>query len=267
MLPGCCKGPCNHEIVLVRHGESEWNQQNLFCGWVDVGLSDKGKEEAEQAANAIKKAGYRFHVAFTSVLSRAQATLDTILKTIEQPNIEVVRSWQLNERHYGALTGLNKTETANQYGEEQVQLWRRSYDVPPPPMEEDHPYYKQIIEDRRYAEGPPRNKFPRFESLKMTMERVLPFWEEKIGPEIKIGRRVLIVAHGNSLRSLVKHLEQVSDADIVNLDLPTGIPFAYTLDGQLKVFPGQHMQFLGDPETVKKAMEAVHNQGKANVDH
>ncbi|VEN44139.1 unnamed protein product [Callosobruchus maculatus] len=250
-----------YKIVMVRHGESEWNEKNLFCGWFDANLSEKGKQEAVNAGKALKDAGYKFDVAFTSVLTRAQNTLQSILKEIGQENIPIVKTWRLNERHYGGLTGLNKAETAAKYGDEQVAIWRRSYDVPPPPMEPDHPYYDKIVKDPRYAEGPAQNEFPMFESLKLTIERTLPFWNDKIVPEIKAGKSILIAAHGNSLRGIVKHLDQMSEDDIMKLNLPTGIPFVYTLDESLK--PIKSLEFLGDPETVKKAMEAVAAQGKA----
>ncbi|CAH1965953.1 unnamed protein product [Acanthoscelides obtectus] len=214
-----------YKIVMVRHGESEWNEKNLFCGWYDANLSEKGKQEALNAGKALKDAGYKFDLTFTSVLTRAQNTLQAILKEIGQENIPVVKTWRLNERHYGGLTGLNKAETAAKYGDEQVAIWRRSYDVPPPPMEPDHPYYETIVKDPRYANGPAPNEFPMFESLKLTIERTLPFWNEKIVPDIKAGKSILIAAHGNSLRGIVKHLDQMSEDAIMQLNLHTGIPF------------------------------------------
>lgn len=264
MPSGCCSRDCKHKIVMVRHGESEWNAQNLFCGWVDVGLSAKGEQEAINAGQAIKNAGYKFDIAYTSLLSRAHQTLNTILKEIDQMGVRIVQTWRLNERHYGGLTGLNKAETADKYGEEQVKLWRRSYDVPPPPMEEDHPYYKQIIEDLRYANGPTAEEFPKFESLELTINRTLPFWNETIVPKINACKRILIVAHGNSLRGIVKHLDKINIEDIINLNLPTGIPFVYTLDKNMNPVPDGSMRFLGHPETVKEAMESVADQGKAS---
>ncbi|XP_063909776.1 phosphoglycerate mutase 2-like [Zophobas morio] len=252
-----------YKVVMVRHGESEWNQKNLFCGWVDAHLSDKGKEEAAKAGQALKDSNHKFDIAFTSLLSRAHETLSIILKILGQETIPVEQTWRLNERHYGALTGLNKTETATKYGEEQVQIWRRSYDVPPPAMDDKHPYYQEIIDDPRYTNGPPRDQFPMFESLKLTIERTLPFWNEKIAPRIKEGKEVIIVAHGNSLRGIVKHLDRMDEERIMGLNLPTGIPFVYILDERLRPCRDGSLKFLGDPETVKKAMEEVAKQGKA----
>lgn len=251
-----------YDVVMVRHGESEWNQKNLFCGWYDADLSDKGRQEAATSGRALKDACFKFDIAYTSVLTRAQKTLEIILQELEQ-NIPIEKSWRLNERHYGGLTGLNKTETANKYGEEKVAIWRRSYDVPPPAMEPDHPYYEKIVNDPRYKDGPSKEEFPKFESLKLTIARTLPYWNDVIVPEIKKGKSVLVVAHGNSLRGIVKHLDNISDKDIMGLNLPTGIPFIYSLDDNLKPIPNGSLQFLGDPETVKKAMEAVAAQGKA----
>nr|XP_023015058.1 phosphoglycerate mutase 1 [Leptinotarsa decemlineata] len=250
-----------YKIVMVRHGESEWNEKNLFCGWYDANLSEKGKQEAINAGKALKDAGTKFDLAYTSVLTRAQNTLQAILKEIDQTDLPTTKTWRLNERHYGGLTGLNKAETAAKYGEEQVAIWRRSFDTPPPPMEPDHPYYENIVKDPRYAEGPAPDQFPKFESLKLTIERTLPFWNDTIVPQIKAGKQILIAAHGNSLRGIVKHLDNMSEEAIMKLNLPTGIPFVYTLDENLK--PIKSLEFLGDPETVKKAMEAVAAQGKA----
>nr|ABM55529.1 putative phosphoglycerate mutase [Maconellicoccus hirsutus] len=250
-----------YSIVMVRHGESEWNLKNLFCGWYDADLSPKGKEEAKAAGKALKDAGYKFDIAHTSVLTRAQKTLCSILEEIGQADLPVKTTWRLNERHYGGLTGMNKAETAAKYGEEQVQVWRRSFDVPPPPMEEDHPYYNEIVNDARYKDGPSKAEFPKFESLKLTIERTLPYWNEVIVPQIKEGKKILIAAHGNSLRGIVKYLDNLSEDQIMKLNLPTGIPFVYELDENLK--PCVSLKFLGDEETVKKAMDAVAAQGKA----
>lgn len=253
--------PAKYKIVMIRHGESEWNQKNLFCGWYDADLSDKGREEAVAAGKALQAEGYQFDVAHTSVLKRAQITLNTVLQEIGQNDLPVNKTWRLNERHYGGLTGLNKAETAAKYGEQQVQIWRRSFDIPPPPMEKDHPYYETIVKDPRYAGDPKPEEFPMYESLKLTIERTLPYWNDVIVPQIKEGKRIIIAAHGNSLRGIVKHLDELSDAAIMELNLPTGIPFVYELDENLK--PVDSMVFLGDEETVKKAMAAVAAQGKA----
>lgn len=250
-----------YKIVMVRHGESAWNLENRFCGWFDANLSEKGLEEARNGGHALKDANYKFDVAHTSLLTRAQVTLDSILEIIEQKDIPVQKTWRLNERHYGALTGLNKAETAAKHGEEQVQIWRRSFDVPPPPMEEDHPYHDVIVKDERYSDGPVGDEFPKAESLKLTIERTLPYWNDVIVPEIKAGKSVLIAAHGNSLRGIVKHLDNMTDEQIMGINLPTGIPFVYELDEDLK--PVVSMQFLGDEETVRKAIESVAAQGKA----
>ncbi|KAF2363840.1 Phosphoglycerate mutase 1 [Trinorchestia longiramus] len=250
-----------YQIVMVRHGESEWNKLNKFCGWFDADLSEQGQNEAKAAGVALKDAGYKFDIAHTSVLTRANKTLDAILKEIGQTDIPIQKTWRLNERHYGGLTGLNKAETAAKHGEEQVKIWRRSFDIPPPPMDESNEYYKVIVDDPRYADGPSKADFPMFESLKLTIERTLPYWNDTIVPQLKEGKKILIAAHGNSLRGIVKHLDAMSDEAIMGLNLPTGIPFVYELDGDLK--PVVSMKFLGDEETVRKAIESVAAQGKA----
>jgi len=246
---------------MVRHGESEWNQLNKFCGWFNADLSEKGVKEADAAGKALKDAGYQFDQAYTSVLTRANKTLEAILGEIGQADLPTEKTWRLNERHYGGLTGLNKAETAQKHGEEQVQIWRRSFDIPPPPMDKDNEYYDIIVNDARYANGPSKEEFPMFESLKLTIARTLPFWDETIVPMIKSGKKVLIAAHGNSLRGIVKHLDGISDEGIMTLNLPTGIPFVYELDENLK--PVVSMKFLGDEETVAKAIASVAAQGKA----
>ncbi|XP_041066470.1 phosphoglycerate mutase 2-like [Carcharodon carcharias] len=248
-----------YKLVIVRHGESSWNQENRFCGWFDADLSEKGEGEAKRGAHALREAGYLFDVCYTSVLKRAIRTLWIILEGIDQMWLPVTRTWRLNERHYGGLTGLNKAETAAKHGEEQVKIWRRSFDIPPPPMDEKHPYYCSISKARRY-EALTSTELPTCESLKDTIARALPFWNDVIVPQIKAGKRVLIAAHGNSLRGIVKHLEGMSDAAIMDLNLPTGIPIVYELDAHLK--PTGPMKFLGDEATVKAAMEAVAAQGK-----
>ncbi|XP_050546562.1 phosphoglycerate mutase 1 [Daktulosphaira vitifoliae] len=250
-----------YRVVMIRHGESEWNQKNLFCGWFDAALSTKGEEEALSAGKALKQNNYSFDVAHTSVLKRAQNTLNSILTELGQNNIPVYKTWRLNERHYGGLTGLNKAETAAKYGEQQVQIWRRSFDTPPPPMEVDHAYYDQIVNDQRYKEEPSKDEFPMYESLKLTIQRTLPYWNDVIIPQLKEGKKIIIAAHGNSLRGIVKHLDNLTDDQIMSLNLPTGIPFEYELDENFK--PIVSMKFLGDEETVRKAIEAVAAQGKA----
>lgn len=250
-----------YKVVMVRHGQSEWNAANIFTGWYDSGLTDRGRDEAKRSGVALKDAKFKCEIAFTSVLTRANETLDIILREIVQ-SPQIIKTWRLNERHYGSLTGLNKSETAEKYGEDQVKIWRRSFDVPPPPMEEGHPYYDAIVHDERYADGPPLEEFPMFESLKLTIERTLPFWNDKIVPEIKSGKKILIAAHGNSLRGIVKHLDNLSEEEILELNLPTGIPFYYVLDENMKPVPNGSLRFMGDPETVAQAMEEVKAQGK-----
>ncbi len=245
-----------HTVVLLRHGMSQWNKENRFTGWVDVPLSDEGLAEAAHAARLLREGGYAFDVAFTSVLKRAIKTLWVVLEENDQMWIPVVRSWRLNERMYGALQGLDKAETAARHGEAQVKIWRRSYDVPPPPMDESDPRYPG--RDPRYAKLP-KELVPKTECLKDTVARFLPFWEGEIAPAILRGERVVIVAHGNSLRALVKHLDRISDEAIVELNIPTGIPLVYTLDEELR--PVKH-EYLGDPEVARRAAEAVAAQSK-----
>jgi 2,3-bisphosphoglycerate-dependent phosphoglycerate mutase len=246
-----------HKLVLIRHGESEWNNENRFTGWKDVDLSAKGIEEAHAAGKLLKAEGFTFDEAYTSVLKRAIRTLWIILDEMDLMWIPETKSWLLNERHYGALQGLNKAETAAQYGEEQVLTWRRSFDIPPSAMEETDERY--LGKDPRYCSIQP-GKFPKTECLKDTVARVVPYFEDEILPKIKDNKRLLIAAHGNSLRALVKYLDGVSDSDIVNLNIPTGIPLVYELDDKLK--PIKHY-YLGDQEAIRKAQEAVANQGKA----
>jgi len=250
-----------YKIVMIRHGESKWNQENRFCGWFDADLSEQGVKEAHAGGKALRDAGYKFDVAHTSVLQRAQTTLQTVLGEIGQQDLPVQKSWRLNERHYGGLTGLNKAETAEKHGEAQVKIWRRSFDVPPPPMEEGHPFFENITKDPRYKDEPSKEEFPKNESLKLTIERTLPYWNNVIVPQIKAGKKIIIAAHGNSLRGVVKHLDNMSDAAIMDLNLPTGIPFVYELDEDMK--PVVSMKFLGDEETVRKAIESVAAQGTA----
>jgi 2,3-bisphosphoglycerate-dependent phosphoglycerate mutase len=246
-----------YTLVLIRHGESLWNRENRFTGWKDIDLSPQGLQEAQTAGKLLKEKGYTFDIAWTSVLKRAIRTLWTIQDEMDLMWIPVIRSWRLNERHYGALTGLDKAETAAKYGEEQVHTWRRSYDIPPPSYAPDDLVNPGF--DRRYVDIA-REKIPLTECLKDTVERFLPLWNEEISPAIKSGRKVLIAAHGNSIRALIKHLDQISDTEITGLNVPTGIPLVYELDRQLR--PIRHY-YLGDEEAVRAAMEAVKNQGKA----
>lgn len=244
------------KLVLIRHGESAWNKENLFTGWTDVGLSEKGLQEALQAAETLKKGGYSFDLAFTSVLKRAIKTLWIVLEEMDLMWIPVRKTWRLNERHYGALQGLNKKETVGKYGEAQVAIWRRSYDTPPPILTKDDTRWPG--NDPRYADVAPRD-IPFTESLKDTVARFLPYWEREIAPELLKGKNVIIVAHGNSLRALVKHLDGLGEDRIVSLNIPTGIPLVYELDGNLK--PLRHY-YLGDQEAIKNAIEAVASQTK-----
>ncbi|MDZ7362896.1 MAG: 2,3-diphosphoglycerate-dependent phosphoglycerate mutase [candidate division KSB1 bacterium] len=245
------------KLVLLRHGESTWNKENRFTGWTDVDLSEKGITEAINAGQVLKENGFVFDVAFTSLLKRAIRTLWLVLSEMDLMWIPIYNSWRLNERHYGALQGLNKAEMAAQYGEEQVHIWRRSYDIQPPALE---------VTDTRYPGHDPRYKnlsekdIPRTECLKDTVARFLPYWHETIVPMIQSGKRVIIAAHGNSLRALVKYLDNISDKDIVAMNIPTGMPLVYELDNMLKPI---RSYYLGDPESVKQAMQAVANQGKA----
>lgn len=245
------------KLVLLRHGESTWNKENRFTGWTDVDLSEKGMTEAHKAGEVLKKEGFVFDIAYTSVLKRAIRTLWMTLDRLDQMWIPVYNSWRLNERHYGALQGLNKSEMASKYGDEQVLIWRRSYDVPPPALEKNDP--RSPASDPRYKDLNKKD-IPLTECLKDTVVRFLPYWHETIAPIVKSGKRVIIAAHGNSLRALVKYLDNVSDKDIVGLNIPTGLPLVYELDDNLKPIKSY---YLGDPEEVKKAMEAVANQGKA----
>lgn len=247
-----------HKLVLLRHGESIWNKANRFTGWTDVDLSEKGKEEARESGQMLKKENYSFDVAFTSVLKRAIRTLWITLDEMDLMWIPVYRNWRLNERHYGALQGLDKAEIAKEHGTEQFMIWRRSYDTPPPALEKTDERYPG--DDPRYRDLP-EEELPLTECLKDTVERFLPYWEGTIEPAIRSGKRVIIAAHGNSLRALVKHLDNVSDQEIVKLNIPTGIPLIYELDDDLT--PIRHY-YLGDPEAVKEAMQAVANQGKVN---
>jgi 2,3-bisphosphoglycerate-dependent phosphoglycerate mutase len=246
-----------YKVVLLRHGESIWNKENRFTGWTDVDLSEKGISEAKSAGKYLKENGFVFDIAYTSVLKRAIRTLWLTLDGMDLMWIPVINSWRLNERHYGALQGLNKAETAEKYGDEQVLIWRRSYATPPPELDVDDERYPG--KDPRYA-NLSKSELPKAECLQDTVERFLPYWHEEIAPMIKSGKRVLITAHGNSLRALVKYLDNISDDKIVGLNIPTGMPLVYELDDDLKPI---RSYYLGDPAEVEKAMQAVANQGKA----
>ena len=248
-----------HRLVLLRHGESTWNRENRFTGWTDIGLSEKGVEEAVDAGRTLKAEGYVFDVAFTSVLKRAVKTLWLALEELDLMHLAVHNSWRLNERHYGALQGLNKAEMAAKFGEDQVKIWRRSYDIRPPALEPGDE--RDPARDPRYA-GLSRAEAPLTECLKDTVARVVPYWEQAIAPAIRAGQRVIVAAHGNSLRALVKHLDRVSDEEIVGLNIPTGIPLVYELDDDLT--PLRHA-YLGDPEAARRAALAVADQAKARA--
>lgn len=246
-----------HKLVLIRHGESAWNKENRFTGWTDVDLTDKGREEAREAGRLMKAEGFSFDIAYVSVLRRALTTLWLALDEMDELWIPVEKSWRLNERHYGALQGLNKAETAAKFGDDQVLVWRRSYDIPPPVLEKSDerwpghdPRYKNI----------PEAELPVTECLKDTVARFLPLWHETIAPVVRSGQKVIIAAHGNSLRALVKYLDNVSDEEIISLNIPTGVPLVYELDDELK--PIRHY-YLGDQSAIEAAMQAVANQGKS----
>jgi 2,3-bisphosphoglycerate-dependent phosphoglycerate mutase len=245
------------QVVLLRHGESIWNKENLFTGWTDVDLSEKGREEAAQAGRVLKEQGYVFDIAYTSVLKRAIRTLWIAMDQMDLLWVPVERDWRLNERHYGALQGLNKAETAAKYGEDQVKIWRRSYDVPPPALEETDPRYPG--NDPRYR-GLSKQQLPVTECLKDTVDRVLPFWHDVVAPQIRAGKRVLIAAHGNSLRALVKYLEGVSEQEILELNIPTGVPRVEELDGNLKAVSHS---YLGDAAAIAQAVNKAASTGGA----
>jgi 2,3-bisphosphoglycerate-dependent phosphoglycerate mutase len=246
-----------YKVVLLRHGESDWNKENRFTGWTDVDLSEKGVAEAAAGGKLMKEAGFEFDLAYTSVLKRAIRTLNLALEQMDLLWIPVVKTWRLNERHYGALQGLNKAETAKKYGDEQVHIWRRSYDIQPPALTADDERFPG--KDRRYADLA-KDELPLTECLKDTVARFLPFWHETVAPAIKSGKKIIIAAHGNSLRALVKYLDNIPENEIVELNIPTGVPLVYELDADLK--PIKHY-YLGDPEEAKRKAEAVANQGKA----
>ncbi|KXS49474.1 2,3-bisphosphoglycerate-dependent phosphoglycerate mutase [Halanaerobium congolense] len=244
------------KIVLVRHGESEWNLANKFTGWTDVDLSEQGFKEAEEAGKLLKEEGFTFDLAYTSYLKRATKTLNIILDIMDLHWIPVIKSWKLNERHYGALQGLNKSETAEKEGAEQVHIWRRSFDTPPPALDKADERYPG--NEEKYAELT-EEELPTGESLKMTIERVMPYWENEIVPQMEKGKKIIVSAHGNSLRALVKHLDNISDEDISSLNIPTGRPLVYEFDEKMNV---QNKYYLGDQEEIEKEMNKVKNQAK-----
>ena len=246
------------QLVLIRHGESEWNKLNLFTGWTDVELSDKGREEAANGGKLLKEGGYDFDLCYTSYLKRAIHTLEIVLDNMDRNFLPVIKTWKLNERHYGALQGLNKAETAEKYGEAQVKVWRRSFDVAPPDLKKDDKRNPAL--DPHYRDVEDKSVLPLCESLKTTIERVVPFYESEVVPQIKAGKRILIAAHGNSLRALVKYLDKMSDDEIVNVNIPTGVPLVYTFDDDLNVVK---KEYLGDQAALQAKMKAVANQGKA----
>ncbi|HUJ29370.1 MAG TPA: 2,3-diphosphoglycerate-dependent phosphoglycerate mutase [Myxococcales bacterium] len=246
-----------HTLVLLRHGQSTWNLENRFTGWTDVGLSPLGEQEARQAGRLLKAEGYDFDICYTSVLRRAIKTLWLALEELERDWLPTVKAWQLNERHYGSLQGLDKAEMAAKFGDAQVKIWRRSYDTPPPALEASDPRHPR--NDRRYAGLSPA-QLPACESLKDTVARMLPYWHSDLAPLVKSGKRLLIAAHGNSLRALIKYLDDISDQEIVELNVPTGVPLVYTLDAGLRPVS---KKYLGDPEAVARAAEAVAKQGQA----
>lgn len=245
------------KLVLLRHGESTWNKENRFTGWTDVDLSERGVNEAKEAGKVLKEKGFKFDIAYTSYLKRAIKTLNIALEEMDQMWIPVMKSWRLNEKHYGNLQGLNKAETAEKYGDEQVLIWRRSYDVPPAPIAENDE--RNPRHDPRYKNENPE-LIPLTESLKETVERMVPYWENDIRESLKNHNEVLVAAHGNSLRAVIKYLKNISDEDIVGLNLPTGIPYVFEFDDQLNL---TNDYFLGDPEVIKKLMEEVANQAKS----
>lgn len=248
-----------YKLVLIRHGESTWNKANRFTGWHDVDLTDTGVAQAKTAAKLLQEGGFEFDLVYTSVLKRAIRTIWLIQEAMDCLHLPVERSWRLNERHYGALTGLNKAETAEKHGEDQVKIWRRSFDTPPPPVDESNEYFPG--NDPRYA-GIDKSVLPRGESLALTIDRVMPYWHDVIRPSILAGKRVVIAAHGNSLRALVKYLDNIDDDTILGLNIPTGVPLVYELDADLRPISSQ---YLGDPDEIKKMMDSVAKQGQAKA--
>lgn len=240
-------------VVLVRHGESEGNVQHVLCGWYDVDLTEKGKEQARNAGSVLKEAGFKFDIAYTSVLTRAQKTLQYILAEMRQTNVPIVPTWRLNERHYGGLTGLSKAELAEKYGEKQLELWHKGFDVPIPLMDSDHPNYEQIVKDSKYTDGPA--EFPKFETFRSAVERTLFFWNSTVVPQIRAGKQIIIAGHENTLRGIIQYLSQMSDDQTTLLNLPNAVPFLYSFDKNLQ--PIRSLEFLVDSGTVEKAKKAV----------
>ncbi|XP_069766219.1 bisphosphoglycerate mutase [Narcine bancroftii] len=252
------------KLVLLRHGESAWNKENRFCSWVDQRLTENGIKEAQTCGKHLKEAGFEFDLVYTSILSRSIQTAWIVLYEMGQEWVETKSSWRLNERHYGALIGLNRAELALIHGEDKVRLWRRSYDVTPPPIDESHSCYHDIYTDRRYNVcDVPKDQLPNTESLKEVLDRLLPYWNNVIAPEVKKGKSILISAHGNSARALLKHLEGIPDDEIINLTLPTGVPVLLELDESLR--PVKHHEFLGDRQAIEAAIKKVEDQGKAKA--
>ena len=247
-----------YEIVLIRHGESVWNKENRFTGWFDVDLTDAGVQQAKQAGGLLVKKGFKFDLAYSSVLLRANKTLELVLNEMGIPNLPVIKDWRLNERHYGALTGLDKSETAKKFGDEQVKIWRRSFDTPPPLVETESEYFPG--NDPKYASIDAAH-LPKGESLSLTIDRVLPYWDEIIKPSIIDGKKVIIAAHGNSLRALVKHLDSLSDAEIMDVNIPTGTPLVYKLNSEMKAISSE---YLGDEKEIESMMDFVASQGKSD---
>ncbi|XP_030070966.1 bisphosphoglycerate mutase [Microcaecilia unicolor] len=253
-----------YKLVMLRHGEGAWNKENRFCSWVDQKLSSDGVAEARTCGRHLKSLGFEFDLVFTSILSRSIQTAWLVMEEMGQEWVPTQSSWRLNERHYGALIGLNRAEMALNHGEQQVKIWRRSYDVAPPPIDESHPYYHEIYTDRRYTCcDVSHEKLPKSESLKEVLERLMPYWNEVIAPEVKKGKMILISAHGNSTRALLKHLEGISDTDIVNVTLPTGVPVLLELDEELRAVKPH--RFLGDQQAIQAAIKKVEDQGKSSA--
>ncbi|GLV38452.1 Phosphoglyceromutase 78 [Carabus blaptoides fortunei] len=253
-----------YKVIMVKHGETTWKNRGYYSGWFDPILTWKGEQDARTAGKALKDAGYKFDITYTSALSRAKKTLAIILREIGQKDLPIEKTWRLNGRHCGNLTGQRKTEAVVKYGEAQMAIWRRSFDVPPPPMDEENPNYKYILRKSRRTNWPDLEEFPMCESLKQTFARTLPYWNEIIVPQIKEGKHILIAAHGSSLRAIIQHLDQITDEQVLGLKIPGGVPFLYELDEELKPVENGSLKFLGEEEAVKQAMAHVLAKGKRN---